>query len=90
MQRTSSMRSQTEVRTSGSQSLAKPGSTPLTNSDAPPACAAASIGPSSSLGTTPYGYCRNTGQLDTTLMPAARNLVRSAIASGSRLSAIAV
>ena len=36
MQRTSSMRSDTDVSTSGSQSLAKPGSTPFTNSDAPP------------------------------------------------------
>ena len=42
MQRTSSMRSQMLVATSGSQSLAKPGSMPLTNSDTPPSAAAAS------------------------------------------------
>ena len=90
MQRTSSMRSDTDVSTSGSQSLAKPGSTPLTNSEAPPSSAACLIGSVSSGGTVPSGYCRNTGLLDTTLMPAARNRFRSSIASTSRLSAIAV
>jgi len=38
------MRSDTDVSTSGSQSLAKPGSMPLTNSDAPPSAAADRIG----------------------------------------------
>jgi hypothetical protein len=78
------------VSTSGSQSLAKPGSIPFTHSDAPPSAAAERIGSTSSSGTTPAGYCRNTGALDTTLTPARRIRVRSASASVIRSSAIAV
>ncbi|WP_039916950.1 hypothetical protein [Amycolatopsis azurea] len=78
------------MSTSGSQSLAKPGSMPLTHSDAPPSRAASRMGSIISGGTTPSGYWRNTGLLDTTLIPARRNRFRSSTASTSRSSAIAV
>ena len=90
MQRTSSMRSETLVMTSGSQSLAKPGSMPLTKIDAPPSAAASRIGAANGAAMSPSGNCRNTGLLDTTLMPRCRNFARSSSASVNRLSAIAV
>lgn len=40
-------------------------------------------------GITPQGYCSSPGDDPTTLMPAARMRMTSAIASGSRVSAIA-
>src|SRR5579863_1796603 len=84
------MRSLMPVMTSGSQSLAKPGSMPFTHSDTPAPVAALRRGSVISAGTTPSGYCRNTGPLDTTLAPARRILSRSARASGRRWSAMAV
>src|SRR6266545_4639667 len=72
MQRTSSMRSEMPVTTSGSQSLAKPGSMPLTHRLTSPSSAAWCTGSIIDAGITPSGYCRNTGPLDTTLMPARR------------------
>ena len=84
------MRSQIPVSASGSASLAKPGSIPLTHSDAPPAAAASRTTADIEGSTTPSGNCRNTGPLETTSMPARKKRARSAIASSRRLSAIAV
>jgi hypothetical protein len=63
---------------------------PFTHREAPPAAAARRIGSTISSGTTPAGYWRNTGELDTTLTPARRSRSRSASASVIRSSAIAV
>lgn len=90
MQRTCSMRSLMPVTASGSTSLAKPGSMPLTKIDAPPAAAASRTGSDISGGTTPSGNWRNTGLLETTFTPARRMRHRSSIASMIRTSAIAV
>ena len=70
MHRTSSMRSEMLVMIKGSQSLANPGSMPLTKIDAPPSAAALRMGSASGVAVSPWGNCRNTGLLDTTLMPA--------------------
>src|SRR5829696_1639983 len=90
MQRTSSIRSLMLVSVSGSQSLAKPGSMPLTHSDTPASSAAWRTPADISSGTTPSGYCRNTGLDDTTLTPARSRRSRSVSASKMRLSAMAV
>ena len=90
MQRTSSIRSETLVMTSGSQSLANPGSTPLTKMEALPAAAASRIGSASGVAISPTGNCRKTGLLDTTLIPRRRKPARSSSASVKRSSAIAV
>jgi hypothetical protein len=58
--------------------------------DAPPSRAAARIGSLIAAGTTPSGNWRKTGALETTLIPARRNLARSSRASPTRVSAIAV
>ena len=75
---------------SGSTSLANPGSIPLTCSVAPPRAAAASTCSTIDAGRMPCGNCSTTGPLDTTLIPASRNLVRSLIDSTTRSSVIAV
>ena len=56
---------------SGSRSLAKPGSMPLTNRLALP-FARVLDGRDDFVGNHCHGYCRNTGPLATTLTPAAR------------------
>ena len=84
------MRCDSDVSTSGSTSLAKPGSMPFTCSEALPAAAALVSFSSMSSGMTPYGYCRNTGPLDTTLMPAARNSSKRSSAPNGSASVIAV
>ena len=90
MQRTCSIRSQMLVIMSGSQSLAKPGSMPLTHRLAPPSAAASRIGRTSESGAVPSGNWRNTGPLETTLTPARRKRARSVHASTRRWSAMAV
>ena len=64
------MRSLTPESTSGSASLANPGSTPLTKMETPAFSAAAMTGAAS--GSSGAGYCSITGLEETTLIPAAR------------------
>ena len=64
------MRSQMPERTSGSASLAKPGSTPFTKIETPALSAAAMTG--AAMASPGSGYCSMTGLDETTLMPAAR------------------
>ena len=87
--RTSSICSLTPESTSGRASLANPGSTPFTKIDTPPASAASTVGVIIPSSTTPYGYCRNTGPEDSTLMPARSMPCMSPSASNRRSSAMA-
>ena len=82
------MRSLTPDSTSGSASLANPGSTPFTKMETPAFSAAAMTG--AARGSSGAGYCSITGLEETTLMPAARKRSRSVSASKMRSSAMAV
>ena len=66
-----------------------PGSTPLMKRLELPCRAASSTRAMYFSGITPHGYCSSPGDDPTTLMPAARMRMTSAIASGSRVSPMA-
>lgn len=76
--------------TSGSTSLAKPGSMPLTCSVAPPSRPAASSAVIMSSGMVPCGNCSSTGPEAMTSIPARRNRWKSSMASMNRVSVSAV
>ena len=78
------------VSASGSTSLAKPGSMPLTCRLAPVRVAASASRSSISGGRIFSGHWSRTGPLEVTLMPASMNPNRSSMHSNTRSSAIAV
>src|SRR6478735_6937047 len=90
MTRTSSIRWERLVSTSGSTSFAKPGSMPLTCRLAPVRSPALWIRSICSGGRIRSGHCSSTGPLEVTLTPASRKSMRSSIASNTRSSVIAV
>ena len=77
------------VITSGSTSLAKPGSMPLTCRLALPSRPASSMVAIISSGSVPVRWSRMTGPLDTTFTPSRMKPVRSSIDSKTRSSVIA-
>ena len=90
MTRTSSMRWERLVITTGSTSLAKPGSMPLMCMLALPLAQASSIRAMNSGGRICSGHCSSTGPLEVTLIPGSTNEIRSSMHSKTRSSAIAV